>query len=377
MLFLGGGGWLARTLAPFLLTRGGRLRAGRMSAFVAALTWLPLLILAIVDGIAWGDRVDVPLVKDFLPYGQFLVAVPVLILGDASVGLRLGRAAAELRRSNVLASDDTPAWEEFLTRAVGRWRDRGVNLVILLLTLAITVLSFFGAKEWLTGGWQFVGERLTMPGWWYLAISASVLRFLTLRWLWRAMLWAWVLWRASRLRLEPQPTHPDRAGGLAFLGTTQASFGILAFALGVQLSCLVADAVRYQGADLMAYRGHVTAFVFIAVILLLLPLVPFAPKLVRARGDSLVFLSECGYRGAESLERQLRADPSQALPADDVSGLADFGALYENARGMKPVPLDLRHILAIVLAALLPFLPLVFLVMPAQDLFQALAGLVL
>ena len=79
MLFLGGGGWLARTLAPFLLTRGGRLRGGRMSAFVAALTWLPLLILAIVDGIAWGDRVDVPLVKDFLPYGQFLVAVPVLI----------------------------------------------------------------------------------------------------------------------------------------------------------------------------------------------------------------------------------------------------------------------------------------------------------
>ena len=61
------------------------------------MTWLPLLFLAAAEGVAWGDRVEVPLLKDFLPYGQFLLVVPALVLGEILVGRRLGWAAAELR----------------------------------------------------------------------------------------------------------------------------------------------------------------------------------------------------------------------------------------------------------------------------------------
>ena len=107
---------------------------------------------------------------------------------------------------------------------------------------------------------------MTLAGWWYLLISLPVMRFLALRWLWRMMLWAWVLWRVSRLDLQPRPAHPDRAGGLAFLGGTQAAFGVFVFAFGVQLSCLIADAVHFRGAELTAFRGEVIAFVVIVVI---------------------------------------------------------------------------------------------------------------
>jgi len=374
-LFLLGGGRFSQRLERFQLAEGARLRAGRMAALLAAVTWLPLVILAAVEGVAWTDRLEVPLLKDFLPYGQFLLAVPVLVLGEVAVARRLGWAVAELRRSDILAPEDTPVLDGLLTRAVARWRGRGVNAVLLLLTCAATGLSFWGAAEWLTGGWQYVGERMTLPGWWYLLVSLPVMRFLALRWLWRLLLWAWVLSRAARLRLQPRPTHPDRAGGLAFLGATQAVFGVLVFAFGIQLSCLIADAVCYRAADLMAYRGQVTAFVLIAAVVLLLPLLPFAPKLVRAREESLVFLSGSGYRGAEHLERQLRDSRSGGLPGNEISGLSDFGVLYENARRMKPVPLELRHVFVLMLAAVLPFLPLVFLVMPAQDVFRTLAEL--
>lgn len=78
---------------------------------------------------------------DFLPYAQFLVAVPVLLLGDG-----------------------------------------------VALTLAATGLTYWGAQEWLTGSWQFVERRLT-AGWWYLVVGSSVLRFLSLRWAWRLLLW--------------------------------------------------------------------------------------------------------------------------------------------------------------------------------------------
>ena len=376
-LFLLGGGRINRGLEWSRLADGARLRSGRVAALLAAVTWLPLLFLAAVEGVAWGDRLDVPFFQDFLPYGQFLLAVPVLVLGEVVVGTRLGWVAAELRRSNMLAPEDTPVLDELLARAVGLWRGRAVNVVLLIVTCAITVFSLWGARDWLTGGWQVVGERTTLPGWWYLLVSLPVMRFLALRWVWRLLLWTWVLSRTARLDLRPHPTHPDRAGGLAFLGSAQAAFGVLVFAFGVQLSCLIADAVVFRDTDLMAFRAHVIAFVLIVVVALLLPLLPFASKMVRAREEKLVFLSGSGYHGAEHLDRKLLADRSGGLPSDEISGLADFGALYESARLMRPLPLELRHVFGLVLAAVLPFFPLVFLVMPAREVFQTLAKLLL
>ena len=139
-LFLLGGGRFSQRLERFQLAEGARLRAGRMAALLAAVTWLPLVILAAVEGVAWTDRLEVPLLKDFLPYGQFLLAVPVLVLGEVAVARRLGWAVGELRRSDILAPEDTPVLDGLLTRAVARWRGRGVNAVLLLLTCAATGL---------------------------------------------------------------------------------------------------------------------------------------------------------------------------------------------------------------------------------------------
>jgi len=376
-LFVLGEGRLSRGLARARLTRGARLRAGRVAWLSVGLTWLPLLLLAALDGVAWGMRVEVPFLKDFLPYGQFLLAAPVLILGELLVGRQLGLAAAELRRSDVLAPEDTAAYDGLLSRAVERWRGRGVNTVLVVVTLAVTGLTFLRAQEWLTGSWQYVGDRMTLAGWWYLLISAPLLRFLSLRWIWRLLLWTWVLWRTAQFRLQLLPTHPDRAGGLSFLGATQAAFGVLSFAFGAQISCLIADAVVFRGESLMSFKGHLIAFVLGAVVVLLVPLLVFAPKLVRAREESLLFLSGCGYHGAQHLDRQLHSSRSEGLPSEAISGLSDFGVLYENARGMKPVPLGWRHIIALALAAVLPFGPLIFLVMPAQEVFKTLAKLLL
>jgi hypothetical protein len=374
-LFALGGGRVSRGLERLQLARDARLHSGRLAVFLAVVTSLPLLILAAIEGVAWGNAVQVPLVRDFLPYGQLLIAVPVLVLGEITVARYLIRAVTELRSSEVLDSKDTGVLDSVLAKTVQRWRGRSVDAVLLLLTCAATVVSLWGAKEWLTGGWQVAGDGMTLAGWWYLVISLPVMRFLALRWLWRLLLWAWVLWRVSRLELHPRPAHPDRAGGLAFLGGAQAAFGVFVFAFGVQLSCLAADAVHFRDAELMAFRGEIVAFVVISVVALLLPLLVFAPKMVRAREEYLVFLSTNAHRGAGDLTRKLRAARNGELPSDAVSGLSDFGALYENARLMRPVPMETQHVLGLVLAAVAPFLPLVFLVMPAREVLLTLARL--
>jgi hypothetical protein len=185
-----------------------------------------------------------------------------------------------------------------------------------------------------------------------------------------------VLWRTAQLRLRPQPTHPDRAGGLAFLGTAQVGFGLLVLAIGVQLSCLIADAVCYRGSSLMDFRGHVIAFALTAAAVVLLPLTVFVPKLARARRDALVFMSDCAYRGGEDLERQLRAGEGPALPGREVSSVSGFGGLYETVRQMRPVPMEMRHAFVLLAVAFLPFLPLWLLVIPAQEMLRKM-GLLL
>ena len=50
------------------------------------------------------------------------------------------------------------------------------------------------------------------------------------------LLWAWFLFRVSRLDLELTPTHPDRAGGLGFLGWGLASFSLVLMAVSAVLS---------------------------------------------------------------------------------------------------------------------------------------------
>jgi hypothetical protein len=370
------GGRVNRNLERLRLAKGDRLHAGRVAMALTAAAWLPLLLLAIVEGVAWGSGVQVPLLRDFLPYGQFVVAIPVLVFGEVIARRRLGSAIAELRGSGVLPPDSIPALDSILRRALGLGRGRLVDLVILVLTMGAAVISLFEAKVWLTGGWQVAGDGMTMAGWWYLLVSLPVMRFLALRWLWRAVLWAWVLWRVARLELLPKPMHPDRAGGLAFLGEAQASFGVLVFAFGVQLSCLAADSVVFRGVDLMAYRGQLVAFLVTSVLVLLLPLLVFTPKLTRARDEHLVVLSGHGYRGAEYVGRRLESGTwGSDVPTVEISGLTDFGALYENARLMRPVPIDLRDVIMLVLAAVTPFLPLIFLVMPAREVVRALASL--
>jgi hypothetical protein len=376
-LFALGEGRVSRGLERLRLARGARLRSGRVAVLLAAGTWLPLLVLTATEGVAWGDAVHVPFVKDYLPYGQLLIAIPVLVLGEIIIGRHLIRAVVELRSSELLDPKDVPTLDAALASTIQRWRGWSVNAVILVLTLVGAAVSLLGAREWLTGGWQIAGDGMTAAGWWYLLVSLPAMRFLALRWLWWMMLWAWVLWKVSRLELNPRPAHPDRAGGFAFLGGTQAAFGFLIFAFGVQLSCLMADAVHFRDADLMAYRGEMIAFVVIVVVGLLLPLLVFAPKLAQAREEYLLFLSGSAHRGAGDLARKLRASEAGELPADAVSGLSDFGALYENARLMRPVPMEMQHVLGLVLAAVAPFLPLIFLVMPAREVLRTLARLLI
>jgi hypothetical protein len=65
------------------------------------LTWVPLLVLSAVQGLAMGHRVELPFLYDFAAYTRFLVAVPLLILAEGIEG-QMAAVAAHFVKSGLV-----------------------------------------------------------------------------------------------------------------------------------------------------------------------------------------------------------------------------------------------------------------------------------
>jgi hypothetical protein len=78
--------------------------AMRTAVCLIALTWAPLFLLCLLEGLALRG-VRVPFVYDIAAHARFLLAVPVLVLADIPIGVRLRQVvrqfiAAHLIREN-------------------------------------------------------------------------------------------------------------------------------------------------------------------------------------------------------------------------------------------------------------------------------------
>ena len=69
------------------------------------------------------------------------------------------------------------------------------------------------------------------------------------------------MWRVSRLNLRLLPAHPDRAGGIGFLGRSSYFFGPILFAQGALLAGLIASRIFYHGESLMSFKVSIVAMV--------------------------------------------------------------------------------------------------------------------
>ena len=72
-----------------------------------ALTWVPLALLSILEGRAWGG-VALPFLRDIETHIRFLVALPVLIASELEVHHRIRSAVRRLLDGNVIAPEDAP-----------------------------------------------------------------------------------------------------------------------------------------------------------------------------------------------------------------------------------------------------------------------------
>jgi len=367
------------------LLRIGLVRLGlpnvmRRIVALFAITWIPLLIFCLKDGLATGNRVVVPLLSDYSTYGRLLFALPLLLLAEVVIDPAIRAAVAEFVETGVIQQDQYKEFENVLA-SVQRLRDSWLPETILLAIAFVPVFLF--QHEWETGAvssWHSSARALTTAGWWYAVVSAPMVRFILYRWTFRYFIWGLLLWRISRLRLHLIPTHPDRTAGLNFLSLTQARFGVLFCAIGCAFAGRIMNSIVHESAPLASFKFLMVGFVVLSLILGLFPLLLLAPRLARVRRIGLREYGRLGNQYTEAFDRKWvhgsGVPEEPLLGTADIQSLADLGNSYSVVQQMNIVPITKQLAVQLAVLSALPLIPVVVTGTPAPELVNAILKMV-
>jgi hypothetical protein len=354
-------------------------------AVLAVVTWVPLLVLSAIEGVAADGNVTVPFLKSVSAHARFLVAIPLLFAAEAWVDPRLRHVIQQIVGSGLIRPADRPAFATAV-RTTTTLRD-SVLVEVAILGLVVG-LGVAGVRVDLAGEistWRTVGAGpgapLTLAGWWYTAVGLPIFQFLLGRWCWRLLVWWVLLWRLSRLDLQLIPTHPDLAGGLGHLGVAQSHFGTVSFAASAVWAAAFAEDIHFGGTDLQALRLPVLGIVLLNLALFVAPLMLFGPQLlaVKRRGLREYGVLAAGYTRAFDAKWIRGGGPPDEpiLGTGDLQSLADLASSFEIIRRMRVVPFGWALVVSIVAATLAPMLPLLLLAFPLDELILKLLKLLL
>jgi len=207
-----------------------------------------------------------------------------------------------------------------------------------------------------------------------------VLQFLLLRWYYRLFIWGRFLWQVSRLNLKLIATHPDHSAGLGFLAQISYAFGPLLVAQGALVAGMIADRIFYAGARLPQFKVEIGALGVIAVLMVVGPVLVFAPKLAQVKRIALREYGAFAQRYVREFEekwlRRGAASGEAPLGSGDIQSLADLSNGYEIIRQMRAVPFTLRALVRLALVTLAPVAPLALTMISAEELLQRLIKVV-
>jgi hypothetical protein len=362
-----------------LMIRIGLLRQrapelARGALVLALFCWLPLALLSLSEGHLTGG-VPIPFLFDFGAHARLLFSLPLLIVAEVVVGPRLGGAAARFLERGLVKPEERGRFEQAVAEALRLRNSAGLEVAVLVIaylgsftTLAIAFTA--GVSTWdllVTPS----GPRLTRAGIWNTFAVIPLYQFLVYRTLVRLLVWWRFLWSVSGLDLRLMPTHPDKAGGLGFLGGAQRPIGLLAVAVSAVLSGRYCSEILYAGAALEAFKVPVACLVVLMLLLILGPLLVFSPLLMAARRKGLVEYGGLALRYATEFDAKwLRGgapDGEELLGSGDIQSLADMGGSFERIEQMRPVPFGLKDATSLVAATLVPLIPVLATAMPLEE----------
>ena len=380
---------------PFSLVQGGPLyqlfRKTRLSGdalefvhrrvlLMALFAWLPLLILSVLED-QGRFGLKIPFLKDFEAHARFLVALPALVIAEVTVHLRLSPVVKQFVERRIVVDKDLPAFNKAVDSTLRFRNSAAVEIILAVFVLTVGTLIWQrshigdGAATWFAQT-DRTGQHLTWAGYWYAFVSTPLFQFLLLRWYIRIALWIRLLWKISKLDLHLSASHPDRTGGIGFLGKGTYAFGPILSAQGAVLSGLIATRVMYQGEALQSYQWDAVVLILAVLLVVLTPLLIFMPLLDRTQREGTARFGMLAMRYTMGFEKKwiqgFKPDDDELMGSADIQSLADLSNSYSVVSEMRIIPFTWQDAARLAVATAAPLLPLGLTVLSLEELLGRL-----
>ncbi len=361
---------------------------GKLALIGLCFAWIPLAILTAIEGTLYSGT-DLPLLKDIAMNARLLLALPMLIAIRNIIDIKTTAVIRYFTESLL----DAEGRQRMLSITLPRIRKLAcsslteVIIILIVISFMMGLLSS-GVYSGLQSGstsWKFVGAAdgnvISMAGKWAVFVSIPFFQFLLLQWIWRYLMWMLLMLRFAQAPLKLLPTHADRAGGLGIIILAQRTFNTIFIACSIVIASQLMVFISRHSESISTVRIEVIGFVVFCLMLLILPLVFFAGKLVKTKQLGLLHLSQLSVELSSTFEKEWLNDiPLEKRIEDqhvDPSMAFDYGSMYDTLQQLRVIPITLRDIISLAAMLLVPFIPILFIYYSAAEVMQKLLGLLM
>lgn len=349
--------------------------AGPEALISIGVTWVPLLVLSLLQG---GVAV---FAADIAVHARFLLALPLLLAADAATAPRLDAIVRHFLDAGFVRDEDRGRYAEAVAETKA-WLDSRLSAIAAgLIAYAVVFASLLSISLDRLAGWHVSGMGYSAAGWWHALVSLPFLIAVLVDWVWRIFMWALFLRRMSRLDLQLVAAHPDKVGGLAFVGYSLRACSLLALAIATMIAGGAANHALHENNPFFAPAVLASVSLSVSLLLFASPPLAFVQMLSHEWRRGVFEYGELASRFGQSFEgkwlghRQFERDHDIASP--DFSAATDLYQVASNVYEMRFVPVDLASLILLVGAALAPFVPVLLLSVPFAEVTDVLKNLLL
>jgi hypothetical protein len=344
--------------------------------------WLPLVILSLIQGDAYGRVAGTTVLSDWAVTARLLVGVPLLIAIQTETDRQMMRIAQTLRSTGLVLPGEVARLAHIISSTTQLAHSTAGEIIFAVLALAqsaflLNLAVSRGDLLWVHHAGGFLG--LSLPGWWCVVIALPLSTLVAMRWAWRVILWWRFCWLVSRLELQIVPSHPDRAGGLGFLNIPLPIFGMAAAGALCGMAGTFATRILATGAKLGDLQGPAITCLVGTLIVFAGPLTLFVVRLWRAKNQGIVAYGALVCAQARAFDDRWIAPGAVvdggALKDEDFTARTDLNTVVEVVYGMRTTVYTIRHLIGLVVVAALPFGPVALLLVPVKQIVHGLLGL--
>ena len=351
----------------------------RLALIILILTWVPLLILSLIEGTFTGTTVEISFLQDFQIHIKLLIVLPFLILVEKLVDPAYDNYINVTRR--IVSEEEEQKFDAVIMKVDKLSNSMIPEIIFLIIIYAVFFLTIDESDLSFTKWSNIDKENFSLAGWYYFLIGFPIYQLLMARWFWRWIIWFYTVIKFSFLKLDIEATHADQTAGLQYLNIVPVTFGFLFLSVAATASATIGmDIINYDG-NLQDYAYPIAGFVIAIPLMLFFPLLSFIPALIKARIRAVnLFGSLIQYHNNLYKEKWMEG----ILPKDenllgslDNSSMADINGTYvQSINAMSIIPINLRSIVSIMLLLVLPFLPLILTVYSASEIVTKFTAMI-